>query len=194
MKFSYCRLDHIFNDNGGFRMEEKEVIAIIEAILFVAGDAVSLKELSEVLGITDIEMRSWVDRIIDLYNYERRGLQIIQYQDKIQMSSRSEYASYIEKLLHPIQKQSLSQAIMETLAIIAYSQPITKSEVEMIRGVKCDYTLSSLVGKDLIIELGRRDTPGKPILYGTSESFLKHFGFTNISDLPHLQSKKEKNT
>lgn len=172
-------------------MEEKEVIAIIEAILFVAGDAVSLKELSEVLGITDIEMRSWVDRIIDLYNYERRGLQIIQYQDKIQMSSRSEYASYIEKLLHPIQKQSLSQAIMETLAIIAYSQPITKGEVEMIRGVKCDYSLSSLVEKDLIIELGRRDTPGKPILYGTSESFLKHFGLTDISDLPQLQSKKE---
>lgn len=172
-------------------MEEKEVIAIIEAILFVAGDAVSLKELSEVLGITDIEMRSWVDRIIDLYNYERRGLQIIQYQDKIQMSSRSEYASYIEKLLHPIQKQSLSQAIMETLAIIAYSQPVTKGEVEMIRGVKCDYSLSSLVEKDLIIELGRRDTPGKPILYGTSESFLKHFGLTDISDLPQLQSKKE---
>jgi segregation and condensation protein B len=95
-----------------------------------------------------------------------------------------DYAPYVEKMLQPVQKQSLSQAALETLAVVAYRQPVTRLDVEMVRGVKCDYSIQSLVNKQLIAEAGRKDTVGRPILYATTDRFLSHFGLTSLQDLP----------
>lgn len=96
------------------------------------------------------------------------------------------YAKYVEKLLQPVQKQSLSQAVMETLAVIAYRQPVTKAEIELIRGVKCDYSVQMLVSRGLIEEVGRKEALGRPILYGTTDAFLRHFCLTSLADLPEI--------
>ena len=100
------------------------------------------------------------------------------------MSIRAEYAPYVERLLQPVQQQSLSQAAMETLSVIAYRQPVTKADIEKVRGVKCDYSVQSLLNKGLIQEQGRRETLGRPILYGTTDAFLRHFGIESLDQLP----------
>ena len=110
----------------------------------------------------------------------------------VQLATRPDYAPQIERLLQPIQKQSLTQAAMETLSIIAYRQPITKSEIEAVRGVKCDYSVTSLMNKGLIEEVGRRESLGRPILYGTTEAFLSHFGLESLDDLPVLEIPEAK--
>ncbi|MEG0767321.1 MAG: SMC-Scp complex subunit ScpB, partial [Clostridia bacterium] len=99
---------------------------------------------------------------------------------------RPDYALYVEKLLQPVQKQSLSQAVLETLAIVAYKQPVTRAEMELIRGVKCDYSVQALQNRGLIQEVGRKETLGRPILYGTTDAFLRHFGITSLEQLPKL--------
>ena len=102
----------------------------------------------------------------------------------MQLSIRGEYAPYVEALLQPVQKQSLSQAALETLSIIAYKQPVTKADVESVRGVKCDYSLQLLQKRELICEVGRKETLGRPVLYGTTDRFLEHFGLASLEDLP----------
>ena len=102
----------------------------------------------------------------------------------MQLGTRSDYAPYIEKLLQPVQKQTLSQAVMETLAVIAYKQPVTRAEIEAVRGVKCDYSVQALMNKRLICEVGRKETIGRPILYGTTDEFLRHFGISSLAELP----------
>ena len=104
----------------------------------------------------------------------------------MQLATRPDYAPYVEKLLQPVQKQSLSQAVMETLAVIAYRQPVTKGEIEQIRGVKCDYSVQSLVSKGLVEEVGRKEALGRPILYGTTDAFLRHFCISSLADLPEI--------
>ncbi|MEG0935789.1 MAG: SMC-Scp complex subunit ScpB, partial [Clostridia bacterium] len=111
-------------------------------------------------------------------------LRLNHYGDCVQLSICPDYAPYVERLLQPIQQQSLSQAAMETLSIIAYRQPVTKSDIEKVRGVKCDYSVQSLVGKGLIEEVGRRETLGRPILYATTDAFLRHFGIETLDQLP----------
>ena len=104
----------------------------------------------------------------------------------VQLATRPDYAPYVEKLLQPVQKQTLSQAVMETLAVIAYRQPVTKAEIEQVRGVKCDYSVQSLVAKGLIEEVGRKEALGRPILYGTTDAFLRHFCLSSLADLPQI--------
>ena len=110
--------------------------------------------------------------------------------DKVQLATRPLYAGDIVRLLQPVQQQSLSQAAMETLAVVAYKQPVTRAEVEQIRGVKCDYSLQSLMIKGMIQEAGRKDTIGRPILYATTDLFLSHFGISSLDDLPPLPEKE----
>ena len=118
------------------------------------------------------------------YDYNRRGICLKRFGSHIQLSTRPDYAPQIEKLLQPIQKQSLSQAALETLAVVAYKQPVTRLDIEAVRGVKCDYSVQSLMNKGLIEEVGRKETLGRPILYGTTDAFLSHFGLTSLEDLP----------
>ena len=165
-------------------MQEAQVRGVVEAILFVAGEPVPVSDLGHALDMTRLEMEVVLDNLRDAYNNEQRGLQINRYGDVVQLSIRPDYAPFIEKLLQPVTQQSLSQAALETLSIVAYRQPVTKSDIEAVRGVKCDYSVQSLINKSMIQEVGRRETLGRPILYGTTDAFLKHFGIESLSQLP----------
>ena len=166
--------------------EEGTLKGRIEAILFVAGEAVSVKDLARALQIGEKEIRNAVSALRDEYDYEQRGFLLKRFGDNIQLATRPLYAGDVVRLLQPVQQQSLSQAAMETLAVVAYKQPVTRAEVEQIRGVKCDYSLQSLINKGLIREAGRKDTIGRPILYGTTDEFLSHFGLEGLDGLPPM--------
>ena len=166
--------------------EEGTLKGRIEAILFVAGEAVSVKDLSRALNTGETETRQAISALRDEYDYEQRGFLLKRFGDKVQLATRPLYAQDVLRLLQPVQQQSLSQAAMETLAVVAYRQPVTRAEVEQIRGVKCDYSLQSLMNKGLICEAGRKDTIGRPILYRTTDEFLSHFGLEGLDGLPPL--------
>lgn len=158
----------------------------IEAILFVAGEAVSIRDLAKALQTCEPEVRTELNAIRDEYDYNQRGFLLKRFGDKVQLATRPLYAQDVLRLLQPVQQQSLSQAAMETLAVVAYKQPVTRAEVEQVRGVKCDYSLQSLMNKGLIRETGRKDTIGRPILFGTTDEFLSHFGLEGLEFLPPL--------
>lgn len=166
------------------RLELSERVGIVEAILFVTGNAVEKKEICRAMEITGPELDETLDALESGYDFERRGLRLLRFGAHVQLATRPDYAAYVEKLLQPVQKQSLSQAVMETLAVIAYRQPVTKAEIEQIRGVKCDYSVQLLLARGLIQESGRRETLGRPILYTTTDKFLEHFGLEGLFDLP----------
>ena len=158
----------------------------IEAILFVAGEAVSVKDLARALQISEQELKKHLNELSDEYDYRQRGFLLKRFGDNVQLATRPLYAEDVVRLLQPVQQQSLSQAAMETLAVVAYKQPVTRAEVEQIRGVKCDYSLQSLMNKGMIEEIGRKDTIGRPILFGTTDKFLSHFGISSLEDLPPM--------
>ncbi len=158
----------------------------IEAILFVAGESVDIQALSRALEAPELDVRRAIDLLKDEYDAQHRGVALKRFGDRVQLTTRQEWAPVIENMLQPVQRQSLSKSALETLSIVAYRQPVTKLEVEQIRGVKCDYSIQSLVNKDLIGEVGRKETLGRPILYGTTERFLSHFGLERIEELPPM--------
>ena len=168
------------------KLELGERVGIVEAILFVTGNAVEKKDICRAMEISEAELEETLDALESGYDFERRGLRLLRFGAHVQLATRPDYAPYVEKLLQPVQKQSLSQAVMETLAVIAYKQPVTKAEIEQIRGVKCDYSVQSLVSKGLIEEVGRKETLGRPILYGTTDAFLRHFCLSSLSELPEI--------
>lgn len=172
------------------RLELTERVGIVEAILFVTGNAVEKKDICRAMGITEPELDETLDTLESGYDFERRGLRLLRFGAHVQLATRPDYAPYVEKLLQPVQKQSLSQAVMETLAVIAYRQPVTKAEIEQVRGVKCDYSVQSLVTKGLIEEVGRKEALGRPILYGTTDAFLRHFCIASLSELPEIDFSK----
>ena len=164
--------------------EEGNLKGRIEAILFVAGEAVPVKELARALQTGEKEVREAIDSLKDEYDYEQRGFLLKRFGDHVQLATRPLYSGDVVRLLQPVQQQSLSQAAMETLAVVAYKQPVTRAEVEQIRGVKCDYSLQSLMLKGLIREAGRKDTIGRPILFCTTDEFLSHFGLEDLNGMP----------
>ena len=165
-------------------MEPNEIPQILEAILFVAGEPVAVADLAQALEVSEMEIMHAVEEL--QRECERRGVTIHRYGDHLRMETRPEYAPYVERLLQPVQRQTLS------LAVIAYRQPVTKGEVEQVRGVKCDYSVQSLLHKGLIREAGRKEALGRPILYATTDRFLEHFGISDIRELPPLPSAQEK--
>lgn len=171
-------------------MEPNEIPQILEAILFVAGEPVAVADLAQALEVSEMEIMHAVEALER--ECERRGVTVRRYGDHLRMETRSEYATYVERLLQPVQRQTLSQTAMETLAVIAYRQPVTKGEVEQVRGVKCDYSVQSLLHKGLIREAGRKEALGRPILYATTDRFLEHFGISDIRELPPLPDAQEK--
>lgn len=172
-------------------MDEVEEVAgtlsgRIEAILFVAGEPVRIEDLAKALNVTIRAVENEVTKLRDEYDFHQRGFTLKRFGHQVQLATRALYATDVVHLLQPVQKQSLTQAAMETLAVVAYKQPVTRAEVEQVRGVKCDYSLQSLMNKELIMEVGRKDTLGRPILYGTTENFLAHFGLSTLEDLPPM--------
>ena len=177
-------------DQSKPKLEMNERVGIVEAILFVTGDAVEKKEICRAMELTEGELEETLDALESGYDFDRRGLRLLRFGAHVQLGTRPDYAPYVEKLLQPVQKQSLSQAVMETLAVIAYRQPVTKAEIEQVRGVKCDYSVQSLMTKGLIAEVGRKEALGRPILYGTTDSFLRHFCISSLSELPEIDFSK----
>lgn len=161
----------------------------IEAILFVAGEAVRVEDLSKALDVPIREVEDALIHLRDEYDFNQRGFSLKRYGHQVQLATRASYSQDVVRLLQPVQKQSLSQAAMETLAVVAYRQPVTRAEVEQIRGVKCDYSLQSLMNKELIAEVGRKEALGRPILYGTTDNFLAHFGISSLKELPPMPEK-----
>lgn len=161
----------------------------IEAILFVAGEAVRVEDLSKALDVPIREVEDALIQLRDEYDFNQRGFSLKRYGHQVQLATRALYSQDVVRLLQPVQKQSLSQAAMETLAVVAYRQPVTRAEVEQIRGVKCDYSLQSLMNKELIAEVGRKEALGRPILYGTTDNFLAHFGISSLKELPPMPEK-----
>lgn len=169
-------------------MEDRKLKAALEGLLFVAGDeGLDVKQLADVLQLDQDVCRDLVDDLAADFKREQRGLQIVEIAGTYQMTTRPELAPYFEALAVSPDNASLSQAAMETLAIIAYKQPITRAEIEEIRGVKCEKPLRTLSSKQLIKEVGRAEGPGRPILYGTTSEFLVHFGLNGTEDLPPIE-------
>ncbi|MDD3213898.1 MAG: SMC-Scp complex subunit ScpB [Eubacteriales bacterium] len=174
-------------------MEPNEATHAIEAILFVSGDAVTVPDLAQALEMSEMETVHAVELLQKDYESRTCGIMLKRYGDHVKLETRAEYAPYVERMLQPVQRQSLSQAALETLAVIAYRQPTTRGEVELVRGVKCDYSVLSLMRKGLIKEVGRKEALGRPILYGTTDKFLEHFGIADVRELPPLPEPKSVN-
>ena len=171
-------------------MDNKNISCAIEGILFAAGEPVKASKLAAVLEIDITEVEEAVKLLKYNYDTELRGLMIIEIDDGYQLCSRPEYYAYIQEILGEQRRQALSNAAMEALAIIAYKQPMTRGQVEYIRGVNSDGAINRLVERDLIEEKGRLDAPGRPILYGTTQNFLRCFGLKNPEDLPEVDLSK----
>ncbi len=160
-----------------------ELLAAVEGILFAASEPLSLERIAEILEVSREDALELVETLTGQYQAQHRGIQVVELAGGYQLSTRSELAPYIERMYKP-QFHGLSHAALETLAIIAYKQPVTRGEIELIRGVQSDRAVSTLVEKSLIKEVGRKEGPGRPVLFGTTDEFLRHFGLKNLADLP----------
>ncbi|WP_156561254.1 segregation/condensation protein B [Clostridium paraputrificum] len=159
---------------------------IIEAMLFVSGEPLSLRDIAINLEATPKYVEELLEEMIKEYDEISRGIKLISINGAYQLVTKAEHSDYIQKLLKKNKRQSLSQASLESLAIVAYKQPITRIDIDEIRGVKSDSALQKLIEKDLIKEVGRLEVPGRPILYGTTEEFLRQFGLHDLKELPSL--------
>ena len=164
--------------------------AVIEAVLFTMGESVETSKLALAIEQDVITTGKIVRNMMDKYNNEDRGIKIIELEDSFQMCTKADYYEQLIKVATQPKRHVLSEAALETLSIIAYKQPVTRLEIEQIRGVKCDYVVNKLIEYNLIQELGRLDAPGRPILFGTTEDFLRSFGLTSVEDLPAISPDK----
>ena len=187
MRISRC----MWGAEKRWTMQDERLAGIIEAILFVVGEAVSRADIAAALELSDDQVDQALDALEALYHSRDRGLSIKRFGDRIQLTTKADYAPEIERVLQPIQRPSLGQSALETLSIIAYKQPVTRMEIEAIRGVGSDYAIQSLVSKRMVREVGRKDTLGRPILYGTTEQFLSHFGLRSLKELPEIPAVDE---
>lgn len=175
-------------------MEIKNIEAVIEGLLFASGDMLSLEKISEIIEVDRKTTRLILNNMIINYQNSKRGILLREINGSYQLCTRQEHHDYIKKLFEPRQKQGISQAAFETLAIIAYNGPITKAKIEQIRGVNCDSAITRLLERNLIREAGRMDVPGKPMLFETTEEFLRSFGFRSLADLPQLEMNEAEET
>ena len=167
---------------------------VIEAILFVSGNEVSVSEITEKLNVSDVsDMEIYAALEILKNRFSRNnGINLLVFNDKLQFSSNPELVDYVSAVLNPIREKELTKAMLETLSIIAYKQPITKAEIEELRGVDSSYAISMLVKLDMIYVAGKKDAIGKPLLYKTTDEFLKRFSLTSLSELPDTEQLMER--
>ena len=167
-------------------MEKNKAKAIIEAILFTMGESVEVSRLAAVLEMEKKEVTALLTEMDEQYKKEERGIQLMWLDDAVQLSTRADLYEYLIKIAKQPKKRVLSDVLLETLSIIAYKQPVTKAEIEKIRGVSSDHAVNKLVEYNLVKELGRLDAPGRPLLFGTTEEFLRSFGVQSVDELPVL--------
>lgn len=169
-------------------MEINELKAIVEGVLFASGDdGVTKKQLAYVLDVSDTTITHLLDELTYDYENTNRGFILMQSHGRYYLTTKPEHSHYFKKLLETPRSNKLTQAALETLAIIAYKQPVTRTEIEEVRGVKSDHSVQTLLARSLIEELGRKDSIGRPALFGTSKDFLTYLGLTSLDELPPLR-------
>lgn len=174
-------------------MKMNNLKEIIEAILFVSGEGVAFEDIAEKLNIEIDEVKTAVEELKADREKANSGIQVVVYNGKAQLCSNKEFVNEIAEVLNPIRERALTKAVLEVCAIIAYKQPITRMEIEAIRDSKnCDYAVNALLENNLIEVVGRKDTVGKPLQFGTTDTFLKKFGLTCIGDLPEYEELLER--
>ncbi len=164
--------------------------AAIEAILFSVGEAIDIKELAKVLELEVSDLDKIIADMAEKYKDEDRGIHIVRLENAVQLCTKNKYYDILTKVVNMPQKHSLTDSLMETLSIVAYKQPVTRQEIEAIRGVSCVHAINKLVEYKLIAEVGRLDAVGRPILFGTTEDFLRSFGVTSMDELPVITPDK----
>lgn len=167
-------------------MERSKAKAVIESILFAMGESVEISKLAEVIEEDKRCVKEILDEMAADYEAEERGISITRFDDAVQLCTKADMYEYLIKIAKAPRKMTLTDTVIETLSIIAYKQPVTRLEIERIRGVSCDFAVNKLLEYDLIQELGRLDAPGRPLLFGTTEQFLRCFGVKSLDELPEL--------
>lgn len=173
----------------GIKVEIQKLEAAIEAILFAMGDSVELRHIANAIEHDEKTTRNIIRNMMDKYNVQDRGVRILELEQSFQMCTKSEMYDYLIRIAKQPKKHVLTEIMMETLSIVAYKQPVTKLEIEKIRGVKSDHAMNKLVEYGLVEEVGRLNVPGRPILFATTEEFLRRFGIQNIEELPSLDQE-----
>lgn len=171
-------------------VEINKLEGVIEAILFAVGDSVELGKIAAAIEHDEDTTRKIIHRMMDKYAAEERGVRIMELENSFQMCTKKEMYEYLIRIAKQPKKYVLTDVLLETLSIIAYKQPVTKLEVEKIRGVKSDHAVNKLVEYDLVCEVGRMDAPGRPLLFGTTEEFLRRFGIQSVDELPVMNPEQ----
>ncbi len=174
-------------------MEISKLEGIIEAILFTMGESVELSKIALAIGHDEETTRKVIHNMMDKLNASERGVRIIELEESFQMCTKADMYEYLIRIAKQPRKYVLTDVQLETLSIIAYKQPVTKLEIEKIRGVKSDHAVNRLVEYNLVCEVGRLDAPGKPILFGTTEEFLRRFSIQSLEELPSMNPEQMEN-
>lgn len=167
-------------------MDKVKAMAAMEAVLFTMGESVEISKLADVIEEDVRTTKNILDEMAENYEKEERGIFLTQFDNAVQLCTKSEMYEYLIKIAKAPRKMTLTDTVLETLSIIAYKQPVTRLEIEKVRGVSCDHAVNKLLEYDLITELGRLDAPGRPLLFGTTEQFLRCFGVKSLEELPEL--------
>ncbi len=167
-------------------MDKKKAKRVIEGVLFSMGDSVDIGRLAEVIELDRRKTKKILEEMKKDYESDERGIELCWFGDSVQLSTKSEIYESLIKIAKNPPRMQLTDTVLETLSIIAYKQPITRVEIEKVRGVSCDHAINKLLEYDLIQELGRLDAPGKPLLFGTTEQFLRSFGVRDLDELPQI--------
>lgn len=168
----------------------EELKAAVEAVLFSMGDSVEASQMAIALDVTEKVIKNTCYELMKEYEESERGIRIIELDGSFQMCTNPKYYDALVHICHVPKKHNLTDVMLETLSIVAYKQPVTRQEIEAIRGVKSDFAVNKLLEYNLITELGRKDVPGRPILFGTSEEFLRCFGVSSVEELPVISTEK----
>lgn len=171
---------------AGRKMERTKAEAVIEAVLFTMGETVEISKLADVIEEDVKTTKVILKEMAERYEQEDRGIALAQFDDAVQLCTKADMYEYLIKIAKAPRKMTLTDTVLETLSIIAYKQPVTRLEIEKVRGVSCDHAVNKLLEYDLITELGRLDAPGRPLLFGTTEQFLRCFGVKSLDELPEL--------
>lgn len=171
-------------------MENEKLKAAIEAVLFTMGDSVEISHLASALNTEPEKVRELLKEMKERYEEEDRGIRLLELESACQLCTKTEYYDYLIRIAKQPKKYVLTEVLLETLSIVAYKQPVTRLEIEKIRGVKCDHAVNKLIEYGLIEEVGRLDAPGRPLLFGTTEDFLRSFGVSSTEDLPRISPEQ----
>lgn len=189
--------------NEGMEAEENEstipeykeysneyLMSAVEAVLFSVGESVSVSRLAKALDADPKRLAKQMEEVISEYNISDRGIRMLELEDSYQLCTRNEYYDILTRVVSTPKKPNLTDVLLETLSIVAYKQPITRPEIEAIRGVSCVHAINKLIEYGFVCEVGRLDAPGRPILFGTTEEFLRSFGVSSVSELPFISPDK----